>query len=36
MLDKNYYCKGSVEKNCGRESQVAWHQDKLIDGTRQL
>jgi hypothetical protein len=33
MLHKDYDRKGSVEKNTGRESQVAWRQDELIGGT---
>jgi hypothetical protein len=33
MLHKDYYRKGSVEKEIfGRESQGAWLQDELIGG----
>jgi hypothetical protein len=33
MLYRDYDCKGAVEKKIdGRESQVAWSQDKLIGG----
>jgi hypothetical protein len=33
ILDKDYDCKGSVEKYIsGRESQGAWSQDELIGG----
>jgi hypothetical protein len=29
-------CKGSVEKNAGRESQGAWCQDEMIGGKRPV
>jgi hypothetical protein len=34
MLHKDFYRKGSVEDKeiSGRESQMAWRQDKLIGG----
>jgi hypothetical protein len=32
VLHRDYDSKGSVEKISGRESQKAWHQDKLIGG----
>jgi hypothetical protein len=32
MLHKDYNRKCSVEKNTGRESQAACHQDELIGG----
>jgi hypothetical protein len=32
MLLKDYERKCSVEKNSGRGSQGAWHQDELIGG----
>jgi hypothetical protein len=32
MLRKDYDRKGSVKKNCGRESQGAWRKEELFGG----
>jgi hypothetical protein len=32
VLHKDYYRKGLVEKNSGRGSQGAWHQEEMIGG----
>jgi hypothetical protein len=32
MLHKDYDRKSLIKKNCGREPQEAWHQDKLTGG----
>jgi hypothetical protein len=36
MLHEDYYNKCSFERKPGRESQGAWRQDELIDGTPQV